>query len=149
MKVQLPAKPPAPAKEEAYVLTEGQREGEIEVLEIDTKAGTVKVNDYGTITNLSLELNSEKLASAPAPTIAPPPGSPGGPPPPGAFVPPSLPTFPANRTPRTLRLPGSGGAQSNPGMSGGPGFSGGLANPQDANQLSAEQQALMLEAQRM
>src|SRR5262245_54637973 len=36
-KVQQPARPPEPAKEMSYILAEGQREGQIEVLEIDEK----------------------------------------------------------------------------------------------------------------
>ena len=111
MKVQLPAKPPAAAKEEAYVLSEGQREGEIEVLEINIKAGTVKINNYGTITNLSLELNAEKLANTQPPAVPaqPAPITPGG------LIPPTLPTLPAaGKFPRTLRLPGSTGSQPNP-----------------------------------
>src|SRR6266403_4959180 len=52
MKAILPPKPGDQAKEQFLMLTEGQREGEIEVLEIDEKASTVKVNDYGTITNI-------------------------------------------------------------------------------------------------
>src|SRR5438876_6958948 len=34
MNVQMPAKPPEPAKLQSFILTEGQRDGEIEVLEI-------------------------------------------------------------------------------------------------------------------
>jgi hypothetical protein len=166
-KVQLPSKPPAPAKEESYILTEGQREGEIEVLEIDVKAGTVKMNDYGVITNLSIELNGEKLVSGP-PAGAPPPVPGAQPPAPGAFVPPSLPA--GRMPPRTLRLPGAAGAQNspgaqstpgisaNPGYSGGPVSAGGTANQQQADPSdpnvryrfnTLEEQELAIEAQRL
>src|ERR1022692_84220 len=147
-KVQLPPKPPAPAKEESYILTEGQREGEIEVLEIDVKAGTVKMSDYGIITNLSIELNGEKLVSGP------PAGVPGAqpqlPPPPGT-IPSSFPTLPAGRIPpRTLRLPGSAGAQTAPpANSGFSGASQGSGNAQTIASMSPEAQALMVEAERL
>src|SRR5438874_469686 len=41
--LQLPAKAPEPAKIASLMLTEGQRDGEVEVLEIDEKERTVKV----------------------------------------------------------------------------------------------------------
>jgi hypothetical protein len=160
-KVQLPPKPPAPAKEESYILTEGQREGEIEVLEIDVKAGTVKMNDYGIITNLSIELNGEKLVSGP-PAGAPPPVPGAQPPAPAAFVPPSLPA--GRMPPRTLRLPGSAGTQSNMGETGNRSYTGGYGTevnpaapassagtatrlPYTFNNL--DEQALMIEAHRL
>src|SRR5262249_54493529 len=37
---------------QSFMLGIGEREGEIEVLEIDEKGGIVKVNDYGVITNV-------------------------------------------------------------------------------------------------
>src|SRR5438445_13350489 len=40
--LQLPAKQPEPAKTPSLMLTEGQRDGEVEVLEIDEKERTVK-----------------------------------------------------------------------------------------------------------
>ena len=46
-KVMLPAKPPEPAREIAYVLREGEREGEIEVLEINAHTGTVMFDNHG------------------------------------------------------------------------------------------------------
>jgi hypothetical protein len=46
-KVMMPAKPPEPAKEIAYVLSEGEREGEIRVLEINEQAGTAKFINHG------------------------------------------------------------------------------------------------------
>ena len=43
------SKPGAAAKEQSYILTEGQREGDVVVLEIDERAGTVKVNNHGVV----------------------------------------------------------------------------------------------------
>jgi hypothetical protein len=62
LKVRFPSKPP---KEESYIFGEGQREGDIEILAIDVRAGTVKVKNFDTIMNLSVEANSSKLANAP------------------------------------------------------------------------------------
>src|SRR6266850_5111086 len=43
LQVQVPARPGEPAREESYILAEGQREGEIEVLQIDEDGGVVKI----------------------------------------------------------------------------------------------------------
>jgi len=104
-KVQAPAKPPQPAKEESYILTEGQRDGDIEVLEIDEKAGVAKFNNHGTMQTLDLVNDSAKLPGVPAAAAGPPPPRPMPPlmghtlngPQPGAGAR-GLPT-------RTLRLP--------------------------------------------
>jgi hypothetical protein len=118
LKVMLPAKPPAKPEEESLILSVGEREGEIEVLEINDKAGIVKVNDFGTITNLSFENNGVKLAG----TTTPWQPVPGGPPHAGAngpVAPPSHPTFRpesgySQRTiPRQMRT-GPGGAGASP-----------------------------------
>ena len=82
-KVQMPPKPGDPAKgEQSFILAEGQRDGDIEVLEINDEPGSefVKVNNFGTITNLNFANNGIKTAGAPAPAaarpsgFAPPPG---------------------------------------------------------------------------
>jgi hypothetical protein len=102
-KVQVPAKPPQPAKEESYILAEGQRDGDVEVLEIDENAGMAKFNNHGTIQTLDLTNNGAKPPSTPLPTIQPPlpfrsPATPTpNPQPPG----PAMRTIPG----RTLRLP--------------------------------------------
>jgi hypothetical protein len=118
MKVLMPVKPGAKQEEQSFILAVGQRDSDIEVLEIDEKAGVwwVKVNEFGTITNLSFENNGVKLASGP------PPGMPGvgGPPPgmPGVGGPP-------NAGQRTIPIPGRpvrfnpGGAAAAPTSSGG------------------------------
>ena len=46
-KVRMPGKPPEPAKEIACMLREGEREGEIEVVEINEKTGTAKFRNHG------------------------------------------------------------------------------------------------------
>jgi hypothetical protein len=79
MKIMMPGRPGVKAEEQSFILAEGQRDGEIEVLEIDDKAGTVKVNNFGTITNLNFKNNGVVIANTPAPGM-PMPGMPGAPP---------------------------------------------------------------------
>jgi hypothetical protein len=45
----------APAREISCVLSEGERQGEIAVLEIDEKSGTVKFNNHGIEQTLNLK----------------------------------------------------------------------------------------------
>lgn len=116
LKVQTPAKPGAKAEEQSMTLTLGQRQDDVEVLEIDEKNGIVKVNDYGTITNLTWEANGIKVAAAPTPQPAVPGAPvPGVPQPnPGAFNPggPAR-AVPTGRSMRTV--PGTGGQPGQPG----------------------------------
>lgn len=64
-------KPGEPAKEQSLILSEGQGEGGIEVLAIDPDAGSVKVNNAGTIMTLTFERDGAKLpATPPTPTNA-------------------------------------------------------------------------------
>ncbi len=103
-KMQVPPKPgEQPKGEQSFILAEGQRDGDIEVLEIDEKAGKVKVNNFGTVMDLDFESNGIKTAAASAP---------GGAPKPAGFVPgpPQNPFAPAGGAPgiptaRPLRLP--------------------------------------------
>ena len=122
-----PGKPgEAPKTEQSYILTEGQREGDIEVIAIDDKAGSVKVNNGGTVQTLTFEKDGAKLPSTPAPAA---PGIPGAPHIPGLPVArpvlgaPQTPSFqlPA-RTPRLLP-PGAQASAQNTGVA--PGFSAG------------------------
>jgi len=71
--VQMPARPPEPAKLQSFILAEGQRDSEIEVLEIDEKAGSVKVNEFGTVVTLTFDKNGPKLPNAPPPGVPPSP----------------------------------------------------------------------------
>jgi hypothetical protein len=78
LKVYLPANPPEPAKEVSCILAVGQREGPIEVLEIDEVAGTVKVNNSDTVSNshavmvLTFEKESPRPQPPPLPRGLPP-----------------------------------------------------------------------------
>lgn len=63
-----PAKPgETPKGEQSFILTIGQREGDIEVLEIDQVAGMVKVRNAGVVEELTFDKNGPKLPSTPAP----------------------------------------------------------------------------------
>ncbi len=77
-KSQTPAKPGQPAKDESYVLSEGERQGEIEVVAIDENAGTVKFNNHGTVETLNMKDDADKpvLGAAPPPVTALPGGAP-------------------------------------------------------------------------
>jgi hypothetical protein len=65
LKVQFPAKPGEPAREQSLIMNEGQRDGDIELLQIDEKAGRVKVSNSGTITILTFDNEGAKDTAAP------------------------------------------------------------------------------------
>jgi hypothetical protein len=119
-----PPKPGEPAKtEQGFILSVGERQGEIEVLEIDEKAGSVKVNYAGTVTNLTFDKDGVKTASAPG--AVPPPGMP---PPMKAVMAVPGPMGGAGMAPtpfpmRSVRTPGMGGSVS-PQAAGGAGLPG-------------------------
>jgi len=96
----LMAQEPGPGgKNQSYILTEGQREGQIEVLNIDNVAGSVKVSNAGTVSTLTFDKDGMKAPAAPAaapgnmPTLfrpgmpIPPAPAPGQPVPTGNFNP--------------------------------------------------------------
>jgi len=98
----LPNKPP-----ESLMLTEGQRDGEIEVLEIDEVAGTVKVKNHGIEQTLDFKTDGVKLQTA----AAPPPITPGAPPiaPPPSNLPAGSPNLPHQIPTRVMRTTPSSG----------------------------------------
>jgi hypothetical protein len=60
LKVQWPDHPPEPAKEESYLLAEGQQEGPIEILSIDEKRERVEVSVAGS----ELEVTFDRTGGA-------------------------------------------------------------------------------------
>jgi hypothetical protein len=73
----MPAKGAQPAKaEQSYMLSEGQREGDIEVLQINELARIVKINNNGVEMFLDFTNNGVKMPAmaAIAPGMVPPPG---------------------------------------------------------------------------
>ncbi|HEU5125488.1 MAG TPA: hypothetical protein VFW05_15655 [Verrucomicrobiae bacterium] len=92
LSVQVLNKPP-----ENFILAEGQRDGDIEVLQIDEIAGTVKVSNHGVEQLLDFKTDGAKLH----PTAVAPPH-----PAPAAARPPGVPPPPTRTIPtRTLRIP--------------------------------------------
>ena len=80
LKVQFPANPPEPPREQSYILAEGQRDDPIEVLEINEKAGSVRLILSGTDVELTFEKDGPKQPNAPpiqTPPPRPPPPVPG------------------------------------------------------------------------
>lgn len=75
LKVTSPPRPGVKPEEQSLILAVGQREGEIEVLEIDEQARKVKVENFGTVTTVDFENNGVKLPSGPPPGV-PMPGAP-------------------------------------------------------------------------
>ena len=77
LKVSVPASKGAKAEDEALTLAVGERQGEVQVLDVDEINGIVKVDDYGTITNLNWDSNGIKVATPRARRrrrfLAPPP----------------------------------------------------------------------------
>ncbi|HEY9510045.1 MAG TPA: hypothetical protein VIV82_09315 [Verrucomicrobiae bacterium] len=84
LSVQVPNKPA-----ENFILAEGQRDGEIEVLQIDEHAGTVKVSNHGVEQLLDFKTDGAKaqVAAVPPPAPAVTPRPPGVPPPPVRTIP--------------------------------------------------------------
>lgn len=68
LKVEFPPQPHVPATNHSYILTEGQRDGPIEVLEVNEKLGQVKVNNSGTIMEVTFDKPSPGPTPPPAPT---------------------------------------------------------------------------------
>jgi hypothetical protein len=148
-KVAGTAKPGQPAKDEAYILSEGQRQDEIEVTQIDEKASLVTFNNHGTVQELPLVKANPPPVSAP---MAAPAGVVPGrnfPTPGGIPTPSGIPTrFGGDRS-------AGGAARSHGRGDGSPlttvptrgpsGQSGQFGQP---SQISPEAQAIMLEAQR-
>ena len=64
-KVAGTAKPGQPAKDDFYILSEGQRQDEIEVTHIDEQAGLVTFNNHGTVQELPLVKANPPVVSTP------------------------------------------------------------------------------------
>jgi len=113
-KVAGTAKPGVPAVDQSYILSEGQRQDDIEVVKIDEKAGLVTFDNHGETQQLPLVVASANATSSSSPSFGP-----GGHYSPG-FVNPS-----GGGVPRP-RAAGYGSAGYNPGY---PGNGGNGAGP--------------------
>ena len=69
LEITPPAKPPGPGKQISCILAEREREQGIEVLEIDSNAGSVKVSENGTVTTLTFEKNGRKTPATAVRTL--------------------------------------------------------------------------------
>ena len=145
MQIQVPPKPPAPAKQESYILREGQRDGDIEVISIDVAAGKVKVKNHGEIQDLDFEHDGAKSnppLAVGAPGRIPPIPHVGNRP-----VPPSLPLrrVPTRTLPQLHRIQPNNQAAA---QQGAPGGIGSTARMQQ-RPMTADQQAALIELQRL
>ena len=64
-KVAMPAKPPQPAAEQSKIMTVGERDGEITVLEINLAERTAKFDNYGTVETKNMKDHAAKPTGAP------------------------------------------------------------------------------------
>jgi hypothetical protein len=170
-KVAYMARPGQPAKDESYVLSEGERQDDIEVVKIDPVDGVITFNNNGTIQELPLA-PSKDSGSGGGPSGRPFsfPGAPDGLPGLPAVAVPQHGIFPRpNITRNSFGSPGPGngygngminpgGGMGNPNSRGAFGSTpsgGAQGNPNGGNQpegdqnLSPEQQVILWEAQRM
>lgn len=117
------AKPNQPAKtDQFFMLGEGERDGELEVVEINALLNTVRIKFGDTFSTLDFTNNGVKVAMGAAP------------PAPGQMQPqPQMPGMPVQALPsRTLRLPTPGGS----GYSQPQNFNNGVPNPTGYQQSS-------------
>jgi hypothetical protein len=71
MKLMLPTKTPGDTGERSLMLREGERENDVEVLQINEKNGSVRVNELGTVLTLTFDRDGAKnVAATPAPAPA-------------------------------------------------------------------------------
>jgi hypothetical protein len=111
-------KPGQPSKEEFYILSQGQRQDDIEVIKIDEKNSLVTFDNHGTTQELPLANAPESGASASSP---PGPRNPG--------MPPGRPGGGGNIGPGGFTRFGAGPGGRNGGVGRGPpGFNGGNGN---------------------
>jgi hypothetical protein len=139
-KVAVPPRPPEPATDKSYILSEGQRQDDIEVTHIDKKGGIVTFNNHGVVQEIPLVkappistptpvvMNSAFTAPGAAPGgFGGPGGGMGGPSAPGGG---NYPRF-----------------GNNPGPNGGPGGNVGNPGGPPRQQISPEEQMILIAAQ--
>lgn len=164
-KVAVPARGAQPAKDESHVMSEGDREDEIEVQKIDEAKAIITFNNHGVVQQLPLSATGSSGGSpaGPATTSFPPPGMnsalSGGPM--GALGmagrfgrnrPQPSPTAPPPPSPDASAPSASGVPEGATQVTGGYVNSRGIfqpAAPPPEQRMSPEQQVLMIEAQRM
>lgn len=151
LRLKLPARPPKPPEDQSIVLEAGQREGDIEVISIDTAGGIVRIKNRGDESTLTMKDNAATPSNiAPAPNLAPanpPPGVPRpnlpGIPLPGAGANPTAPAA----TPTAFGSAAPTGNTPNPAVPNMPTRSL-RSNQADARQLPLEAQMALIEVER-
>ncbi len=149
--VDVPPRPPLPATQKSYILSEGQRQDDIEVTQIDEKKNVVTFNNHGVVQEIPL------VKAAPITTPTPVVMNPGGPAMNGVFAGrggaggfggPGGGNFPrlGNNPGQNRNTGNSSGSvgQNNFGNTGAGASTGG----QPQSQLSPEEQMLMIVAQK-
>ncbi len=154
-KVTPVGKAPKPGGDDAYILSEGQRQDDIEVVKINEKAGIVTFNNHGTVQELPLVAATATTGTAPTTAAANPAM---------AFRPGvAAPTLPGNYGNRALNSTpggrfggGTAGAQNSGGNNNTPGLVIPPPNPSSYNAASQippgvtpEVQTIMIEANRL
>lgn len=133
-------------KEESLILTEGQREGDIEVVQIDEHAGRVTVNNSGSEMTLSFEKDGQKAPALPA--GVPVRGTAAAAPVPLPMAPPPTGRIFAGRPPRWPTNAAATPANSAPAASAAvPNLPTTPANPPMPQDLTPEEQAIVLALQ--
>jgi len=141
-------------KERSYMLTEGQREDDLQVDRIDEVARTVTVTYAGTVSTLDFTNNAAKMMAVAPPPMPAMPGARGAAPPAAAGIHPPTPAHPGLRQPagpasdkRPMRT-GAGMGMAPPAMGMGvPPVQTSLA-AQEPPALTRDQQEVVMEAMR-
>ncbi len=146
LKVNTAARPPEPAREQSYLLNEGERDGELEVVEIDALNGIVKLKNNDEPLSLSMQVKDDVVrpavgAALPAPAN---PAQIGQPPPPNPGP------SPAGGNPRTIptRSLRTGGAGVGDGAAPGSAAANLTPPPSIASQRSVEENVALYEINR-
>lgn len=146
LKTTPPAKPGEAAKEHSYILKEGERQDDVEVVAIDEKEGAVKLTYAGE----EVSVNFKDNAVATAAPSAPPPGAPAPAGQPGVVPRPTMGNpagHPAFAPPTAPSMPG-GNPAANPGATqAGAGVATPATQPMPVN-FTQEQGELLVELNR-
>ena len=150
-KTMIAARPGEAPKETGLIMSEGERVGDITVLEINEVAGTIKFDNNGTeqIKDITKDIPKQQAGVAAAP--APPPGLPGVPPPrPPGIAQPATPGVPGGSSVTTF---GGNAGVTRPIRSNTTGGMAGIGGPGTGAQgeqrpLSNEEQTVLIEVNR-
>jgi len=135
-KVAVPPRPPEPATDKSYILSEGQRQDDIEVTHINEKGGIVTFNNHGVVQEIPLV--KAPPITTPTPVVmnsafTAPGAAPGG-----------------FGGPGGIGGPGGGNNArfgNNPGPNGSPGGNVGNSGGPPRQQISPEEQMILIAAQ--